>query len=1037
MATTLNLFEPRIIRASAGSGKTFALSSRCVALLGAKVPASSILATTFTRKAAGEIYARVLLRLASAACSATALNELNQTAGTAISKLEAEGILLTLLRQPQQFRVCTLDSFFSSIASSFQFELGLPDSWSIAEADEQKKLQEETIRELCAQAHATDLENLLHEFNTGEARQSVLKELNKRLPQLYELYRSSSESAWRWLKPQQLLSSVEFEAMLAQLEQLPIPQSDKGPLISWAKSIKQSAESLKLREWHTFLDKGLGKAVLEDKPTFNRRAIEPEMLAVFKPLCVHSLQSLLAARIQKQNALYDLLGAYGKILERLRDERGILDFNDIKFRLWSGTILGNLEELYYRLSSRIDHILLDEFQDTSLGQWQVLEQLCAEVLSAPGEPRSFFCVGDAKQAIYGWRGGSAEIFENLEKIFPVLSGKSLALDESRRSAPVIIDTVNSLFAGLIQLPEVQAFPSITGAWSQRFRAHKTHRTEAPGYVELRHIPVEDDAGSTKENATIRLACELHLQHPAASIGILVRRNETIDALLSQCSKPETFIRASGEGGNPLSDSPAVVVLLSALELCDHPADSILRFVVAESPLGAALHYTDVQSSPTALCDKLRKVMIKDGLGHCVRDLAALLEAAYSPRDTRRLQQLTELAYQFESNSSLRFSDFCARARATRREDKDQASLRIMTVHQAKGLEFDIVILPELEQDLLSIRPDSILTWSESVFSPPTRVSLYPSAMLRQASPALEEIYEAQRARQLSEGLSLLYVAVTRPRHALFMLTWDEKTRGPRGLTAAYMLLTVLGNQSQSNSAESVLRFQSGDSTLGGIFSSQNKNAEGKTVQLSQNVIAPAPKLRRKILPRKHAADLSKGCTASEILESIARFTPAARGAMEYGKKLHAQFQQIEWLDRNTQACSKSSNLSDAAEKLLLQPALYAVFDKAQYQSKAERIEVFREIPFALRHDDALLNGIIDRLVIGYNGSRAVFADIIDFKTDNLSNADDLAITAKVSSYSQQLRFYAEAVSNLFEIDLSTIQARLVFVGTARTVDIDL
>jgi ATP-dependent helicase/nuclease subunit A len=1035
MATTLNLFEPRIIRASAGSGKTFALSSRCVDLLGAKVPANSILATTFTRKAAGEIYARVLLRLASATSSEIALKELNQTADTAISKPEAERILLALLRQPQQFRVCTLDSFFSSIASSFQFELGLPDSWSIAEADEQKKLQEETIRELCAQAHATDLENLLHEFNTGEARQSVLKELNKRLPQLYELYRSSSELAWHWLKAQQLKSSAVIDSVLTELKQLPIPQSKQGPLESWIKSIQHGVDSIQHCDWNSFLEKGLGKAVLEGKTTFYKREIDPEMLEIFKSLCAHALQSLLAARIQKQNALYDLLGTYGKILERLREERGILDFNDIKFRLWSGTILGNLEELYYRLSSRIDHILLDEFQDTSLGQWQVLEHLCAEVLSAPGEPRSFFCVGDAKQAIYGWRGGSAEIFENLEKIFPILSGKSLALDESRRSAPVIIDTVNSLFAGLLQLPEVQAFPTITTAWSQRFRAHKTHRSEAPGYVELRHIPVENDAGSTKENATIRLACELHLQHPTASIGILVRRNETIDALLSQCSRSETFIRASGEGGNPLSDSPAVVVLLSALELCDHPANSILRFVVAESPLGAALHYTDAQASPTALCDKLRKVMIKDGLGHCVRNLAALLEAAYAPRDTRRLQQLTELAYQFESNTSLRFSDFCARARATRREDKDQASLRIMTVHQAKGLEFDIVILPELEQDLLSIKPDSILTWSESVFSPPTRVSLYPNAVLRQASPELQEIYDAQQARQLSEGLSLLYVAVTRPRHALFMLTWDEKTRGPRGLTAANMLLTVLGNQSQANAAESVIRFQNGDVTLGGIFSSQSKNAEGKTVQLSQEVIAPAPKLRRKILPRKHAADLSKGSTAPEILERIARFTPAARGAMEYGKKLHAQFQQIEWLDKNTQACSKSSNLSDAANKLLLQPALYAVFDKAQYQSKAERFEVFREIPFALRHDDSLLNGIVDRLVVGYNGTTAVFADIIDFKTDNLSSADDLAITTKVGSYSQQLRFYAEAISNLFEIDIRTIQARLVFVGTARIVEI--
>ena len=238
-------------------------------------------------------------------------------------------------------------------------------------------------------------------------------------------------------------------------------------------------------------------------------------------------------------------------------------------RLGEAAIADRLDEVVYRLDGHVAHLLLDEFQDTSALQWRVLRPFAQRVIHG-GEGRSFFCVGDVKQAIYGWRGGVAEIFDALDDEFGGLSSR--ALNESFRSSPVVIDCVNKVFEGVANNSVLQKCPAAAQKWSQRFTPHTTARLDLPGYCRMVTAPPAGD-GEEQGVVTLRHAAEeiarLHEQTPELGIGVLVRRNKAVARLIFELRL--RGIDASEEGGNPLTDSPAVQVILSLLPWPTTPA----------------------------------------------------------------------------------------------------------------------------------------------------------------------------------------------------------------------------------------------------------------------------------------------------------------------------------------------------------------------------------------------------------------------------------------------------------------------------------
>jgi len=219
-------------------------------------------------------------------------------------------------------------------------------------------------------------------------------------------------------------------------------------------------------------------------------------------LRAHATAVVLEGIAKQTEATYDLLDHFHREYQRLKSARRALRFEDLTLRLAAAAqmfqLFGAQSDVFFRLDQRTEHLLLDEFQDTSRLQWLVLEPLAKEIV-AHAEGRSFFCVGDVKQAIYGWRGGESELFDYVGRQLPSLEWKDLAV--SYRSAQPVVDVVNQVFAGIAGNTVLGKDPATTSAaehWRRGFVEHRTARTELVGYVRCSAGPAPLNEETPKE-----------------------------------------------------------------------------------------------------------------------------------------------------------------------------------------------------------------------------------------------------------------------------------------------------------------------------------------------------------------------------------------------------------------------------------------------------------------------------------------------------------------------------------------------------------
>jgi ATP-dependent exoDNAse (exonuclease V) beta subunit len=197
--------------------------------------------------------------------------------------------------------------------------------------------------------------------------------------------------------------------------------------------------------------------------------------------------------------------------------------------------------------------------------------------------------------------------------------------------------------------------------------------------------------------------------------------------------------------------------------------------VTHSPLGKELLGSDndrrhnLQSHVVKLSDQI----CNRGFGNCICEWVEILKPHFSTLEYYRLDKLTELAFVFESSSWSRLSDFEDLVRSSKVDDPAVTGLRVMTIHQAKGLDFDIVILPELDNNFF--RPhDEILTSRSHPLDRASIATNYPNELVRSLSPELQILFDKNREKIVSDELAVLYVALTRARYATFALTKLQK-----------------------------------------------------------------------------------------------------------------------------------------------------------------------------------------------------------------------------------------------------------------------
>jgi ATP-dependent exoDNAse (exonuclease V) beta subunit len=1055
-------FFPTVIRASAGTGKTFQLTNRFLGLVFAAVPLDSILATTFTRKAAGEILDRVLLRLAEAVLDSEKLARLAaeiEPAPLDPARVPLLGtssavrrVLGQMVRHLHRLRVGTLDSFFVEIARTFSLELGLPPGWQIVDEIVAERLRAAAIRRMLDERSTSDVLRLMHLLSKGEAARSVSRQISLLVAGLYSYYLEAPAEAWQSLPRAKQLTPPELAAALAALEAVSLP-----PGKSCAEARRKAVDDARNEAWEDFLAKGLAAKILAGETTYSRQPISAEVVAAFQPLLDHAKAVLLGRIASQTEATRELLERFDAAYQAIKLSERALRFEDITRRLgelWEEPD-ERLDDVLYRLDVHIAHLLLDEFQDTAPQQWRVLRPLARRTVR-PGPGRSFFCVGDVKQAIYGWRGGVAEIFEVLDDQLPGLQPQ--ALNRSWRSSQPVIDCVNRVFETLAANPVAQRWPAAAQKWSARFARHSTARGELPGYCSLATAPQPED--EEPRVATLRFAAEriaeLGQRAPGYSIGVLVRRNAAVARLIFELR--QRGIEASEEGGNPLSDSPAVELLLSLLTLADHPGDTIARFHLANSPLGKPLGIEDHRDVAAAarLSLAIRRSLVAAGYGPTVYEWTRQLAPSCEPRDLARLEQLVELAYAYEPQATARVDDFVALVREKKVESPTAAAVRVMTVHQAKGLQFDIVVLPELDFALAGQPPEIVVSRPEPTAAI-QRICRYVSKPLRPLLPAaFAEMFEAQERRVIEESLCVLYVALTRAVHALHMIIASAKPN-ERTIPATHagLLRTVLAEGSAAPPA--ALLYEHGDrewlakaacapGTVP-IFAPAKMGLSPLCPEQPSPIrLAPSLPQPTRGLDRRSPSQLEGG----PRVDLASHLRLGDRAYLDRGTLLHAWFEQIEWLDDGSPPDDLLRRIAARPEfrgldverllgdfhAALAKPAIRAVLTSPLPPGEGPGVRgtherrgflVHRERPFAVRDGQALLSGQIDRLVLRYEAEQLVAADIVDYKTDALPAGDPQAIEARAVIYRPQLEAYCRAVASLYRLAPERVSARLVFV----------
>ena len=1068
----------QLILASAGTGKTYRLTNHYVGLVLSGVAPERILATTFTRKAAGEILGRILELLADAVRDENKRKELAEELPEV--NTESSHILATLVeltRNLDRFQVRTLDAFFAHLGSLFGLDLGLPAGWAILEEREAREQYAEAIGRLLEGAEGEEWVELLRHLQRAAARRTH-EAMLATVGEVRALWLESGAGPWDWLTAPEALEQERLATALDKMDAAPPPLTQAGaPHKRWVTGHATLMENARARDWSAVLSGGPVKSIVEGKTSYSGATIPDEVIEAWEVLKQQAAHVLLGEIVRQNAATVRFMSEFEQLLAELRSEEGGLRFEDLPRALAPGGTGADADaddplasrqlNMWFRLDGRLDHLLLDEFQDTSPLQWRVLARLAEEVLSC-GEmdahgnaTRSFFCVGDGKQSIYGWRGAEPALLEGLggtDGRFPVLEPEHL--EESYRSAPLILDTVNRVFSELEGCPAfVTDAPQVCAAraWLGVFKPHVSAKKQLPGSASLFEAPYHEE-NAERVAAVLDLAVErvvsIVAEEPAASVALLLRRRMHIAPLIHRLAAQG--IRASDQGGNPLTDSGAVVQILSLLHLADHPGDTMAAFHVATCPLGAAIGLApkNMKAETTTIAAAVRARIIDEGLGAFVGSFTAVVHGAtevYGDWDRRRFGQLVDLAQAFSARGGLRPTAFVEHVRETNVEDTSASRVKVMTIHGAKGLEFDAVVLPELDESLILHQP-RLLASQPDVFGPVEVVTHSPKRAICRLDDELLAIREERETREIRESLCLLYVAMTRAIYRLEMVVRGEK--GERKNTTgrwSSLLCHALGSTPGEN----------------GLLWSHQDNADRWRVAKASDMATAdesgtdeadspppafrlAPTTRPRSLPRRapSAAEGGPGRRAADLLNPTGFGTGAA---MALGTLVHHLLEEVIWLedfqaeDEQLDALltPHSADASERAEAIAIfrsalgHEALRAALSRPTGDGdKIARVENERAFAVELQDEDGapyLMNGFIDRLVIVERDGSPVSAEIVDHKTDAIDS--DRTLAQRTEHYRPQLDAYRTAVASMLGLAPDTITCRLLFLRTGAVVDL--
>lgn len=699
------------IRASAGSGKTFALTLRYIYLLFLGARASEILCITFTNKARDEMLERITTTLDSLARDSNNLannpyaNELIELGITPQAILTQSNAIYEHFITAKN-HIMTFDAFFNMVVKKFSFYAGILSNYEVSANFD---ISSETFKNMLNSLSLADFRQLVqfcvsNDYNAKKVQKMIqnIKFDNVKIPHVVENPHFKDEAI------------ANFEALRSHI--LQITECKKGKDVSYLKR--------RFLKEVDFSDIGVILDIIN---------LTQNMQNALESLeCGESLQKIEYIKLlfknyfdTKESEILAQISSIYKFYEickyNILKSKNKLNFEGIAnicYDLLNHHIDKNF--FYFRLDSKINHILVDEFQDTNLRQYEILKPLIDEIKSGEGRigNRSLFFVGDEKQAIYGFRGCDSRIFRTISD---ELQMSITSLPKNYRSAKNIVEFVNNSFK----------------AHFKDYESQKANN-DKNGFVA---ITTSNDILSTIQDRIQTL-----LDNNKDDIAILTRKSSSAKDIYDFLRVAFPHIKISVESES--STNKDYLIILNFLQFIQ--SGNIFYLKNCEKLNGEAFSLTS-EADFTQVQKKEISQMVLFAIKYFEIYSTTALQILESSVDFDDLGEFVEFLQSAEMKSS---SD-------------SKSTIQIMTIHKSKGLEFGDVIVCELSGS----GRNSDIFYTKNFGS--DRIYYLGNATFRNRRAFVDsefaDLCEAKKTQDKIDSLNLLYVAFTRAKESLFII----------------------------------------------------------------------------------------------------------------------------------------------------------------------------------------------------------------------------------------------------------------------------
>lgn len=955
-----------ILKASAGSGKTHALTERFVLfLLSNNIPKNNIrniLAITFSNNAAYEMKSRILELLKN-----FYFNNKTEEFANSPSKIIDE-----ILSNYSDFQVKTIDSFMTNVfkASAYDFELN-PDFEILMNNESLMKYAYDTfLKDAGGDPKVTELFDAMIDIIEDTASSFIWDPANEIYKKIKRIYEIVSKTDIKNITCDQIINSEKqrIESALFRIMDEIFKKVNNSGLDrnTQNKVIDEFPRIIKQKRLNELLEKGIKTCPVKKNRKFQKTYEEIESLW-------RNFQELVSSYTQLYCQCYyipyvKIFDSFYERLQQIKRREGRIFIEDIN-KLLSGYIKEEyVPEIYFRIGSKIYHYFIDEFQDTSPLQWLNLKPLIENSLSERG---SLFVVGDTKQAIYSFRGADYRIMKELEEaeVFPSAKKIVEKLNTNYRSRVNIIRFTDDFFKRAISLNDKYRLAAeLTGLDDCKQAPFDDFKEE--GYVEVKFL--SDDA--ELKNHLKEIIDSLKFRgYSLKDIAILASKNEQVEILsfmlselginfLSYSSVDVRKRKVTSEIvhllkflDSPLDDFSFSVFIMGdiykkLLEISQNSVD-IKEFILTNREISPL--YKAFEKEFPELWRKHFERLFKLTGYLPVYDLVSATMNSFQvfeimPEEEATFIKILELTRYFEQRGLSSIKDFIYFFSEPVEDETiwnitlpiDTDAVKIMTIHKAKGLQFPVTIV-FLERQR---------TPSDGMVIHPSKGILKINEKLAEKSEELRKIKDAEVISDTVDLLNRLYVAYTRAEKELYILC---KVNGKDEKVFPFNVLSEYLNKSWGEKTKSDIK-QIPDSAKQVV----HYKADRDILVISEPV---------------HLREKSRG----ELIHKILSFIDFVDESLD------------ERINRIMEDLAVKLDSEEIKEKVIK-----TIKNLSEYFVKKSERDVFNE--FELCDESGLLHRI-DRLVIDKET-----ATVIDYKTGAYSE-----------QYIPQIRLYMELVSKIF------------------------